>query len=44
MSVHKIVLKIVIDSLSLVIYYCFNTGKEVIEKFMSSYHSEVTEA
>lgn len=37
-------LKIIIDALSLVIYYRCNTGKEVIKKYMSSYHSEVAES
>ena len=32
-----------IDETALVFYYLLNTGKEVIEKFMSSNHSEVAE-
>jgi hypothetical protein len=43
-NVRKMWLKKVIDALSLVIYYRLNTGKEVIEKYMSSYHSEVAES
>jgi hypothetical protein len=35
--------KIVIDALNLLSYHPLNTGKEVIEKFMSSNHSEVAE-
>ena len=33
-----------IDAGSLLFYYRRNTGKEVILKFMSSYHSEVAAA
>lgn len=33
-----------LDARLIVLYYRANTGKEVIAKFMSSYHSEVTEA
>ena len=29
---------------ALVFYYPLNTGKEVIQKYMSSYHSEVAAA
>lgn len=36
--------KIRIDDLYLVTYYRGNTGKEVIQKYMSSYHSEVAAA
>lgn len=32
-----------LDAQRIVIYYLPNTGKEVIQKFMSSYHSEVAE-
>jgi hypothetical protein len=32
-----------IDELRLVIYHLSNTGKEVIQKYMSSNHSEVAE-
>jgi len=35
--------KIFIDALDLLSYHSLNTGKEVIEKFMSSNHSEVAE-
>jgi hypothetical protein len=35
--------KIFIDAFHLLFYYPLNTGKEVIEKFMSSNHSEVAE-
>ena len=35
--------KIFIDGFDLLSYHLFNTGKEVIEKFMSSNHSEVAE-
>ena len=35
--------KIFIDALNLLSYHPLNTGKEVIEKFMSSNHSEVAE-
>ena len=37
-------IEIPIDADSLVSYYDRNTGKEVILKFMSSYHSEVAAA
>ncbi|MDT4951879.1 MAG: hypothetical protein QOJ02_17 [Acidobacteriota bacterium] len=33
-----------LDAPAVVIYYCLNTGKEVIKKHMSSYHSEVAES
>jgi hypothetical protein len=33
-----------IDAAAHVIYYRANTGKEVIQKYMSSYHSEVAAA
>ncbi len=36
-------LKKLIDEFALVFYYHFNTGKEVIKKYMSSNHSEVAE-
>jgi len=36
--------KISIDASDLLFYYRANTGKEVIEKHMSSYHSEVAAA
>ena len=32
-----------IDDLALLFYYPLNTGKEVIQKYMSSNHSEVAE-
>ena len=35
--------KILIDAFTLLFYDHFNTGKEVIQKFMSSNHSEVAE-
>jgi len=35
--------KILIDGVAVLFYYHLNTGKEVIEKYMSSYHSEVAE-
>ena len=35
--------KISIDEFAVVSYYHLNTGKEVIEKYMSSNHSEVAE-
>ena len=35
--------KKVIDEFALLFYYHLNTGKEVIEKYMSSKHSEVAE-
>ena len=35
---------IYVDAAILVFYYPLNTGKEVIEKYMSSYHSEVAAA
>ena len=37
-------MEIPIDADLLVFYYYRNTGKEVILKFMSSYHSEVAAA
>ncbi len=37
-------IKISIDASYLLFYYRRNTGKEVIEKHMSSYHSEVAAA
>jgi hypothetical protein len=37
-------IEILIDADPLVFYYDRNTGKEVILKFMSSYHSEVAAA
>jgi hypothetical protein len=37
-------LKKTFDDHGLVIYHRFNTGKEVILKYMSSYHSEVAAA
>ena len=33
----------VIDEFAVLFYYHLNTGKEVIEKYMSSKHSEVAE-
>jgi hypothetical protein len=33
----------VIDAVAVLFYYHLNTGKEVIEKYMSSNHSEVAE-
>lgn len=36
--------KIAVDAHSLVSYHRLNTGKEVIQKYMSSYHSEVAAA
>ena len=33
----------VIDAVAVLFYYCLNAGKEVIEKYMSSKHSEVAE-
>jgi hypothetical protein len=33
----------VIDEIDFFFYYLLNTGKEVIEKYMSSKHSEVAE-
>jgi len=36
--------KNLIDAYQLVFYYPSNTGKEVIEKYMDSYHSEVAAA
>ena len=33
----------VIDEFAVLFYYHLNTGKEVIEKYMSSNHSEVAE-
>jgi hypothetical protein len=35
--------KILIDAVAVLFYYHLNTGKEVIEKYMSSNHSEVAE-
>ncbi len=35
--------KISIDDFALLFYHPLNTGKEVIEKYMSSNHSEVAE-
>ena len=35
--------KILIDEFAVLFYYHLNTGKEVIEKYMSSKHSEVAE-
>ena len=35
--------KILIDGVAVLFYYHLNTGKEVIEKYMSSNHSEVAE-
>ena len=35
--------KNLIDEIALLFYDQFNTGKEVIQKFMSSNHSEVAE-
>jgi len=35
--------KILIDAFTLFFYDHFDTGKEVIQKFMSSNHSEVAE-
>ena len=32
-----------VDEFALLFYYRLNTGKEVIQKFMSSNHSEVAE-
>lgn len=37
------VTKISIDEIELLFYHHLNTGKEVIEKHMSSNHSEVAE-
>jgi hypothetical protein len=37
-------MKIVLDAQVIVFYYRRNTGKEVIEKYMSSNHSEVAES
>jgi hypothetical protein len=36
--------KLAVDAHTLVFYYRRNTGKEVILKYMSSYHSEVAAA
>jgi len=33
----------VVDEIALLFYYHLNTGKEVIQKYMSSNHSEVAE-
>ena len=35
--------KILIDEIALQFYYRLNTGKEVIQKYMSFNHSEVAE-
>ena len=35
--------EIFIDAVAVLFYYHLNTGKEVIEKYMSSKHSEVAE-
>jgi hypothetical protein len=35
--------KISVDDFALLSYYRLNTGKEVIQKYMSSNHSEVAE-
>jgi|GEM_PF-3256198 len=43
LTVGLLTLKILIDAVALLFYYHLNTGKEVIEKYMSSYHSEVAE-
>jgi len=40
---HKIAAKIIIDAQPVVFYYRRNTGKEVIQTYMSSNHSEVAE-
>ncbi len=37
-------IKNTVDAHSLVFYHRSNTGKEVIAKYMSSYHSEVAAA
>jgi hypothetical protein len=36
--------KLLVDARAFVFYHRLNTGKEVILKFMSSYHSEVAAA
>ena len=41
---HKSEIKIPVDAHLLVIYHLRNTGKEVIQKYMSSNHSEVAAA
>jgi len=35
--------EIFVDGVAVLFYYCLNAGKEVIEKYMSSKHSEVAE-
>jgi hypothetical protein len=40
----ELLIKKAVDAYLLVIYDRRNTGKEVIQKYMSSYHSEVAAA
>ena len=43
-SVKAMLIKKAVDALKVVPYDLLNTGKEVILKYMSSYHSEVAAA
>jgi hypothetical protein len=42
-NLNKLRSKKIVDELALQFYYRLNTGKEVIQKYMSSNHSEVAE-